>query len=172
MAGTDLTGALARLLSDRVLRADFANRPEDIARRFALTPNDHAILVAMDPAALEQQARGLLEKRRGEVARLLPRTWRLLGQMAPAWFDEYASAHWPSGHLRHPHDALRFLRFLAARRLLHDRLEAIRLDARLAGRFSIAFLRRAGAWGLPGLYVTWHSREGWHERMFRLGPGT
>ena len=171
MAGPDLTLALGRLLSDRALRSAFAANPGQVARVFALSGRDADLFVAMDPAALEQQAQALLAKRRAEVARVIPQSWRLLGASAPARFDDHASACWPSGHLRHPQDALAFLRFLARHGLPHDRMEALRLDTRLSSRRRrIHLVSRAGRWKLPALYVAWQSRRVWRERLVHLGP--
>ena len=134
MAGPDLTIALARLLCDHQLRAAFATDPTGVARDLALPPHDRDIFCAMDPVALERQAKALLRKRRDEVARLVPLSWQRLGSAALARFDEYASASWPVGHRRHAEDALAFLRFLASHRLVFAPIEARRLDTRLSDR--------------------------------------
>ena len=171
MAGPDLTLALARLLSDRTLRSAFAADPARVAAGFSLPEADTRLLSAMDVIALEQQAQALLDKRAGEVRRLVPRTWARLGPGAAGRFDDNASAYWPAGHLRHPQDALAFLRFLSRHGLPHDRVEHLRLEARLSRRrHRLGIVREGVRWKLPALYVTWRTSHGWRERLLHLGP--
>ena len=171
MAGRDLTLVLARLLSDRALRTALGADPASVAERFSLPPADARLLAALSPAALEQQAQGLLDKRAGEVRRILPRTWVRLGPDAAARFEEHASACWPTGHLRHPQDALAFLRFLSKRRLPCDALERLRLEARLSRRrHRIGIVTSADRWTLPAIFITWRTSRGWRERLLHLGP--
>jgi hypothetical protein len=171
LAGLDLTHALARLLTDRSLRRRFRADRSAVSRELSLQPDDAAILCAIDPPELDAQAQSLLAKRLGEVARIAPRTWKALGIEGVRVFDDYASDHWPTGHMRHPHDALAFLRFLTARGLPHDTIETLRLEARLSRcRCRIRLIPRAGLWQLPAIYYGWRTRSGWSERLLHIGP--
>lgn len=171
MAGPELTHALARLLSDRPLRLGFAADKWAVARELKLLPEEAAILCAIDPRELDAQAQSLLAKRRGEVSTIAPRTWKALDGAGIRIFEDYAADHWPTGHLRHPHDALAFLRFLAARNLPHDPIELLCLEARLSQcRRRIRLVPRTGPWRLPAIYCGWRTRSGWSERLVHLGP--
>jgi hypothetical protein len=170
LAGADLTSALTRLLSDRALRRRFAGDRAEVALELGLTGDDAAMLIAIEPAALDSQARTLIGKRRGEVARIAPRTWTRLGARRIEIFNDYTSSHWPAGHRRHPEDALAFLRFLADRGLPHDPVEKIRIETRLSSKRYGVRIVRSGSWRLPGIYCGWLTRRGWVERVVHLGP--
>ncbi|OFW30928.1 MAG: hypothetical protein A3H97_19430 [Acidobacteria bacterium RIFCSPLOWO2_02_FULL_65_29] len=171
MAGVELTSALARLLSDRTLRLRFNADRGEVARELELTTRDAAILCAVDAAGLEAQAQTLLDKRRSEATRIMPRTWKLLAPAGTGLFEEYASDHWPTGHLRHPMDALAFMRFLVERGLPHDRIERLRMETRLSDRRRrISVVPSGSRWKLPALYVAWLTPRGWSERLVHVGP--
>jgi hypothetical protein len=171
LAGHEATLALARLLSERELRLRFALDPARITRELHLSPEDSAILLAMDPVALSSQAQSLIDKRRGEVARLAPRTWQRLGGSGARLFEDYASGCWPTGHLRHPQDAVSFLGFLSRTGQPHDPIEALMLETRLSDRRRrIRVVRNVSRWRLPALYCAWRTRHGWRERLLSIGP--
>ncbi len=155
---------LARLLAHPELRAAFRRDPAAIAGEFA----------SLDPEALDRQAELLVEKRRHEVSKLLPRTFQALGPSVKSTFAAHASRFWPEGHRRHLADAVAFGRFLrghpALRRSEWNRVRfeleggrwALRLvpDARVRGRERAALqvlwrthgggVRSAAVWlGLP-----------------------
>ncbi|HLY11459.1 MAG TPA: hypothetical protein VKW04_19300 [Planctomycetota bacterium] len=108
----DLTTALGALLSDRTLRETLRRDPREVARRLQIPEAD---LHALDSEALEIQAESLIDKRRHEVSKQLPRTMALLGDLAPGLFREHAGIFWPEGHRRHVLDAARFGAFLMER---------------------------------------------------------
>jgi len=110
----DFTTALARLLSDAELRAEFATHPAAVASRLADHRDDVAALLAIDPAELETQAVGLVRKRTGQVAALLPQTWNQLPDASTRFADFAAGQPWPEGHQRHLNDAVQFGAWLAA----------------------------------------------------------
>ena len=171
MAGHEVTLALARLLSDRELRSRFSSDPAQVAGELNLSPDDSAIVCGLDPAGLHAQAQSLVDKRREEVARLAPRTWRLLNGAAARLFDDHASSCWPTGHLRHPQDALAFLGFLARGGHPHDPIEALRLETRLSNRRRrISVVRGRSRWRLPALYCAWRTPRGWREHILHFGP--
>jgi hypothetical protein len=152
-------------------RARAALDASQVARELELSPDDARILCRVDPAALDAQAKALVDKRRAEVKRIAPRTWKQLGAEGAALFDAYAAHHWPTGHLRHGCDALAFLRWLSDRGLPHDRIELLRLDTRLSGRRRrIAWVRGGGLGGMPVLYCGWTTRGGWREWLLHIGP--
>ena len=171
MAGHEVTLALARLLSDRELRSRFSSHPAQVTRELKLNPCDAAIVQALDPTALSTQAESLIDKRRGEVARLAPRTWAMLGATGARIFNDYASGSWPTGHLRHPQDALSFLRYLSRSGQPHDPIEALGLETRMSDRRRhVRVVRLENRWRLPALYCAWRTGRGWRERVFSIGP--
>lgn len=63
--------------------------------------------------ALEFSARGLINKRARAAGRLLPATWRLLGEEARTHFALYAACSpCPAGQHKHRLDAVEFSRWL------------------------------------------------------------
>ena len=166
-----MTSALALLLSDPALRVRLKADAAKLARDLELPPPDAAILCSLNPAGVEAQAATLLAKRRGEVARIVPRTWKMLTPAASEIFEEYASHHWPTGHRRHPEDALAFLRFLAGGGLPHAPIELVRLETRLAQRrHCFRLVSGGGRWRLPVFYCGWLTERGWNERVLHFGP--
>jgi hypothetical protein len=171
LAGRELTSALARLLSDRTLRLRFRADRSAVAGELDLTMDDAAMLCAVDPGELEAQAQTLLDKRRSEATRLMPRTWKLLTSKGTRLFEEYAAGHWPTGHHRHQVDAADFMRFLVERGLPHDPIERLRMETRLSGRrHRVGIVPGGSRWKLPALYVAWLTTRGWTERLVHLGP--
>jgi hypothetical protein len=110
----DVTTALGALLADRSLRQALRRNPSEVALRLGIPEAD---LNALDPEDLEIQAESLIDKRRSEVFKRLPRTVALLGDRASGLFREHAGGFWPEGHRRHEGDAARFGGFLAERGL-------------------------------------------------------
>ena len=111
----DFTTALARLLSDPVVREAYATDRRRTARRLSVRDADLDAFVSLDVADLMEQAEGLLRKRFHEAKRLLPSTLAQLGPQARAHFHAYATARWPEGHRRHLDDAESFCRYLTER---------------------------------------------------------
>ena len=110
--------ALALLLSDSTLRARFAADPATVVRELRVAEEDAMLLCGMDQEKLANQACALINKRRAEVARLIPITWSRLAEDALNQFQNFAeSAPWPTGHQRHLEDASAFCQFLLS--LIH-----------------------------------------------------
>ena len=59
----------------------------------------------------------LINERWFEVRKLIPKTIGQLGAEGRELFQYYANHKWPSGHRRHPQDAMGFLRFLKTNRI-------------------------------------------------------
>ena len=132
---TDLTAALARLLSDDSLRRDFARDPASVARALDVAEPHRAAFCSIRAEQLDTQAGVLLGKRFHEVAVLLPRTIQRIGNVARELFRTYAETFWPTGHRRHIEDAVAFGRFIARRnRAFIDVVEFNRLCFLISGR--------------------------------------
>jgi hypothetical protein len=105
---------LARLSTDAALRGRFAEDPAGVAAEFGLSPEGAASLAGLPFGQLEDFARSLVRKRRGEVESLLPLTFRAVetAQVA-AWFTRHARSYVPLGIKKHRDDAVAFAGFLA-----------------------------------------------------------
>ena len=112
MPSTDLTTALARLLTDATLRDTYRQDRRLAAQRLSVGRGDIDAFCSLDPTGLDNQAKTLLKKRFHEASRILPETCSRLGQDARTWFWKYAQTHWPEGHRRHLEDAVCFCDFL------------------------------------------------------------
>jgi hypothetical protein len=138
---SDAATVLGRLLADPAARAMLRRDPLLAAGALDADP---ALLESLDLDGLEEQARGLVEKRFHEVAKLLPWTVAGLGPEAPAVFARHAAAFWPEGHRRHALDAESFARFLESRSLPLCRSEVNRLRFGMGGsRFGIRWVSDA-----------------------------
>lgn len=112
MTQVDLTTAISRLLSDRSLRENFARSPRLAAETIGVAPSDLGSFVQIDCDGLCRQAQAMIDKRRYEVAKLLPETFAGIGSEGEELFNFYAQTFWPTGHRRHAIDARQFLQFL------------------------------------------------------------
>lgn len=116
MSQIDFTTALARLLSDRALRAQFAKDPDQALDAIDVVDGDRSALLAVDVTGLCAQAESLLDKRCHEASAWIPSTWGMLGDSAAALFREYANRAWPACHPRPIIDATAFCRWLQHQR--------------------------------------------------------
>lgn len=112
------TAILARLLTNRSLREAFFDAPETVAAQLTDQDDVRAFLVQLDRESVKAQAESLISKRQGEVATLIPTTWRYLGATAVQHFAHYTNrSEWPRGYRRHLLDALAFCDYLKQRNL-------------------------------------------------------
>ena len=170
MSQRDFTTALTQLLSDSSLRHEFKVDPACVADRLVDHAEDKTALLAITPSQLEEQAEGLVRKRAGEVSKLLPETWRLLGSAASEKFIAFAdTVPWPEGHRRHMIDAVAFGEWLEERddaSLVRHELHRCRFamsDARF-GTYLIA--HRTSPISARGICVLW--RTGSRVRSKRI----
>jgi len=165
----DLTTALGALLADRSLREALRRDRSEAARRLQVSEAD---LGGIDPEVLELQAEALIEKRRHEVSKRLPRTMTLLGDRASGLFREYAEGFWPEGHRRHGVDAARFGGILAERGLplCQSEWNRERFHAGTAP-LSIRYARDAWAGGRPRPSLELFVRVGGTVRSWALYLG-
>ena len=116
MESRDAVTAMAKLLAEPALLDLYERKREAAAELLRIDDKFRAAFLTWDVAKLRRQARGLVDKRRYEVSRFLPRTFERLGLRGERIFAEFASARWPAGHRRHAADALAFARWLRDRR--------------------------------------------------------
>lgn len=171
---TDFTTALARLLRDSQLRAEFCQDAAGVADRLGVTPAlERAAFVQLIPSELEAQARVLVRKRFREVETCLPITCG--AHEARGWrhFVDFArSGGWPQDAAA---DALAFCEWLRTERRLVNRQEMnrVRFDVRRR-RFAVHLVigpgQTEGAWGLPRAQVLFRRQSGKVSEMgLRLG---
>lgn len=113
MGYAELQSALARLCTDPTLRSKVRDDPEGFAQILSLDANDLRMLERFAFPQVEAFARGLIAKRRGEVADLLPLTCRALGHdRLRSLFARHAERYQPTGVKKHLDDALAFAEYL------------------------------------------------------------
>lgn len=113
MSQLDAVKTLAMLLQDRELRHRFASDRMAVVRELGVAADQIPFVCELDTQQLNDQAESLIDKRRSEVARLLPQTWLRLGAEANQQFLRYSDqAPWPEGFRRHFIDAAMFCQYL------------------------------------------------------------
>lgn len=173
---TDLTAALARLLSDASLRRDFARDPVEVAHGLDVAETHRVAFCSLRAEQLEAQARVLLDKRFHAVADLLPRTMMRLGDDARALFDAHALSFWPTGHRRHLEDAVAFTEFVISRHPMFvdvaeiNRLRFLKCDGRI--RLHFAGVRVPGSRPRRAVQLLFRAaRDGSNARSWLLHLG-
>ncbi len=167
MPTNDFVTALGQLLSEPSLRVALRNDPAATARDLSLSEYDSTALIALDPEQLEAHANTLLGKRIFEVRRLLPETFRAMGDTARPTLFEYAQSHWPQGHHRHIEDGLSFCRYLQERkseqvnRAEFNRVRFVVSERRFAAHLVADYVVQTRA--RTALQILWRDRRG-HPR--------
>lgn len=109
--------AIGLLLRDSRLRERFGVNRKAVLEELAVEPEAMGCLLQLSLEQLGSQAEALIRKRRGAVAKLLPKTWQRLGRSAGQRFRDYLGcSEWPTSHDRLLIDAESFCCFLAAHR--------------------------------------------------------
>ena len=103
---------LARLYTNSALRQRFFAEPQAVLRELGIDPSSTPTLAAVSPTEIQFFARSLQRKRLGDVAKLLPRTRRLLDDRFEALFLEYADKPVPPAPPQGRADALAFATFV------------------------------------------------------------
>ena len=119
MPEIDFTTALGRLLTDAVVRRDFAKNPRNVANSLGLVSIDCDRFCALDIDGVNTQAMALLSKRMYEVRNFIPYTVKALGSRYRETFMAYANERWPQGHQRHLYDAIYFCQGLLVGESIH-----------------------------------------------------
>ncbi len=135
----DAQGLMVRLLTD----------PAELDRFLAVESGtgSHAGFEGLDPSAVSRFAASLLSKRRGEVAKLLPRTAKALGR--PRFLDlfrEHAAQAPTEGTKRHRDDAIAFAEFLTSAGVSRWISDLARLEA-----FPLVIHRGESRWNVLSL---------------------
>jgi hypothetical protein len=132
----DLVTALARLLSDPVLRRDFARDRETLATELKIRPSDRPVFLQLVSEHLEFQAALLLRKRFEPIQHLIPATLSTLPESGWPLFRQYATTG--TGKASASRDALDFLIFLRTSGLPINRVELAHIELlQSAARFTL-----------------------------------
>lgn len=138
--------ALAVLYTNADVRARFFSTPLKVGKEFGLSESESYRLAQIPAVELDSFAASLVNKRLGEVVKLLPLTYRICGENFVETFRRYAATHVPPRCVKkHIADALEFARHIGktktfdtdiAPELLRDslRFETARLIAANSSR--------------------------------------
>lgn len=137
---------LARLLTDATFRQRWLKNPHALDPSTGLSPDEHHLLSSLPAELLTYQAQALLNKRRQELQKLLPLTFRGLGENARTLHAHFAETYLPTGLTPHRTEALQFAHWLRQHtqqdRPLHPELgELARYEAALLAGYE------PGRWG-------------------------
>lgn len=126
----DQQNFLAKLLTDDGLRASFLQNPDDTGRKEGMAEGDLATLKAINPDDLDFFAVSLVNKRLGEVEKLLPFSLQAIGKKKfREMFKEFSDGYVPEGIKKHLEDALEFGRLLQRHKDGRDwQRDAIKFD--------------------------------------------
>lgn len=104
--------ALARLYTDAEWRARFFRDPAGVGAELGLRPEEAEQLAQVSARKADYFAASLVNKRLGEVTKLLPLTARVLGQEFRKLFRAFAAGYVPRGVGKHTEDAIAFAGFM------------------------------------------------------------
>lgn len=144
MSLADEQEAFLRLATDAAEQARFLADPGAVGVSWGLTPATIKHLQAQWPAII-RFGRSLRNKRREEVASLLPHTKRVLGDAFREWFDHYCADEPGAGQRCREEESYRFAEYVAAR----TQDAAVRYEAgllRLRAQPRFLSVRRLGRW--------------------------
>ncbi|HYO62387.1 MAG TPA: hypothetical protein VER08_01905 [Pyrinomonadaceae bacterium] len=111
--------ALARLYTDEGLRGRFFADPAAVGGELGLSAEEARRLAEVGSSRAEYFAASLVNKRLGEVSKLLPLTAGVLGQEFRRLFREFAAREpVPAGLKKHLRDAVTFAEFVERGRRL------------------------------------------------------
>jgi hypothetical protein len=164
----------ARLLASREMRSLLRHDRVELARRLHLRASETDAIASLDPDGIDRQARGLVDKRWQETAKLMPRTVRRLGSEGKSIFEIYADTYWPEGHRRHLLDASAFLDYMRrCGNLPADAEECARIHF-FAGsaRLAIRFHKRLGhgSQSGPGVQFLWRRGRVFERFLYLAFP--
>ena len=103
---------LARIYTDSKLRDDFLTNPDVIGVSLGLNCQEIKQLSKLSSQQVNLFASSLKHKRLGEIRKLLPLTYKVLGEKFNNLFLKYSETFLPSGSKKHLSDAVFFSNFL------------------------------------------------------------
>lgn len=112
MGLAEIQHALARLLTEGVLREAFFAAPEAVGESLGLTPLEARQMAALSPRQTRLFSASLQRKRLNDGQKLLPLTRRALEKAFARLFLEYATTNGLQEPMKHRNDAMGFVSFL------------------------------------------------------------
>src|SRR4249919_2832862 len=97
---------LAQLYTNTALRERFLSDPQAVGTELGLAPTEIQEVAQISARQVTLFANSLRSKRFGEIRKLLPLTYKVLGQKLHALFQQYAETYVPHGIKKHHDDAI------------------------------------------------------------------
>ena len=112
MSLVDQQRVLAQLYTNTNLRECFLADPQGVGKELGLEEQDISAIAAISSRQLTLFARSLQNKRLGEIYKLLPLTYQVLGKKFKTLFPAYADTYVPQGRKKHRDDAIHFAAYI------------------------------------------------------------
>lgn len=119
MGLANIQRVLAQLYTNTTLRERFLADPQGIGQELGLETAEIAQIAQISAQQVTLFANSLHSKRLGEVYKLLPLSYKVLGQSFTALFRQYADTYVPHGIKKHRDDAITFAAFIE--RIAHSK---------------------------------------------------
>jgi hypothetical protein len=148
MSLANIQRTLAQIYVDSVLRKRFVEDPKSVGLEFGLSIEEISLLSEISSEQVKFFAESLQHKRLNEAAKLLPITYRLLGENFSKLFLDFADSFVPKGVKKHLEDAVFFSEYVSKTGRIEPpivdiaRYEAVRLTALNSNHRLIARLFR------------------------------
>jgi len=114
----DVQRVLAQLYTNTALRERFLCDPQTVGQALGLGGTEIEQIAQMSAQQITRFAHSLQSKRLGEIDKLLPLSYKVLGTRFTALFRQYADTYIPSGINKHRDDAIAFAAFIE--QIAHD----------------------------------------------------
>lgn len=108
----EIQRVLAQLYTNAVLRERFFADPQAVGEELGLSAAEVQQVAQLSMQQVNLFANSLHSKRLGEVCKLLPLTYRVLGKHFALLFRRYAETYVPKGIKKHRDDAISFATFV------------------------------------------------------------
>lgn len=112
MGLAEVQRALARIYTDTSLRERFLADPRGVGKELALSTDDIKQLQQVSTQQITLFAQSLHNKRLGEVQKLLPLSYKILGSTFNTLFHQFAHTYLPHGIKKHLDDGIQFASYL------------------------------------------------------------
>src|SRR5436190_8268533 len=119
MGLADVQSVLAQLYTNTTLRNHFLSDPRGVGQQLGLGAAEIEQIAQLSAQQVTGFAHSLHNKRLGEVHKLLPLSYKVLGKRFTALFRQYADTYIPSGIKKHRNDAIAFVTF--AEHIAHEK---------------------------------------------------
>lgn len=122
MGLADVQRVLAQLYTNSTLQEHFLADPQSVGQELGLEAAEIEQIAQLSAQQVTRFAQSLHNKRLGEVYKLLPLSYKVLGKSFTALFRQYAHTYVPSGIKKHRDDAIAFAVFIE--RIAHEKVSS------------------------------------------------